>query len=256
MDRRLAERRRRVAEDRARSNLSRLVRLLVLLAMVAFLMWFAQSPFMSVGEITIQGADRVDVGSVLERHGVVEGRPLLLIDVGGAETSLLSDPWVEAASVARDWPTRVVVEIVERVPAVAVQLSDGWWMAAADATLLEAISEPPANLPAARLSDRDSSEAVEDLMVAGAVEFLTSLPGEYQWGAVVSTGPEGLEATVAGFPVRIGRPFDTAEKAVVTAAMIDSGLEEGSVLTVVAPASPAVLPPVAEPTDTTSTTAP
>lgn len=261
MDRRLMDRRRRVAEERARSNLGRLVRLLVWLALVAGLVWFAQSPFLSVAEVAVRGTNRVDPVPVLEAHRVVEGRPLLLLDVAGAEQSLLEDPWVEAASVARDWPTRVIVDIEERDPAAVAELADGRWLISEDAVLLErAGADEGAQLPVVALSGQSAGEAAESLELEGAVEYLTSLPGEYRAGAVVRRGGEGLEATVAGYLVRVGPPFDTEEKATVTAAMLDSGVEEGSILTVVAPASPAVLPPGAtipeadpevEPTSTT-----
>lgn len=66
----------------------------------------------------------------------------------------------------------------------------------------------------------------------------------------MAPGEGGLVATVDGFEVRLGGPFEMDSKAAVSAALIDSGLEEGSVLTVVAPASPAVLPPGAAPTST------
>ncbi|MGH8911870.1 MAG: hypothetical protein ACRDVD_05105, partial [Acidimicrobiia bacterium] len=65
-----------------------------------------------------------------------------------------------------------------------------------------------------------------------------------------------LEATVDGFTVRLGRPFEMEEKATVTLAVIDDGLEEGSIITVVAPASPAVLVPGAEQGNTTTTSEP
>lgn len=253
MDRRLLERRRRVAEERARSNLGRLVRILALLAFAAMGVWFAQSPFMSVGRIVVQGAERVDVTPVLEEHRIVEGRPLLVLDVAAAERALSEDPWVASARVARDWPTRVVVEIEERQPEAVVELSDGRWLSSADGTLLEPAESTPPDLPAVVLSHLDPKDAGDDLALKGAVEYVTALPESYRSGTVVRQGEEGLEATVAGFLVRLGRPFDTVEKAAVTAAMIDSGLEEGAVLTVVAPASPAVLPPGQE-TDESATT--
>jgi cell division protein FtsQ len=249
MDQRLAERRRRVAEDRARSNLARLVRILVVLALLGGVVWLAQSPFLSVGEIVVRGSDRVDVSAALTRHQVTEGRPMLLVDIAGARDSLLEDAWVAEARIAREWPTGIVVEIVERVPAAAVLLEDGWWLVSGDATLLEPMEEAPPDLPVAELDDLDSDDA-DALEVSGAVEYLAALPAELQAGARVVTTAEGLEATVTGFTVRLGRPFDMAEKAAVTAAMIESGVEEGSILTVVAPASPALLPPGAV-TDTT-----
>lgn len=243
MDRRLAERRKRVAEDRARSNLSRLIRVLVVLALVAAVVWFAQSPFVSVGSIRVEGADRVDVMSVLDSHGVTEGRPMLVIDVQGAERALRQDPWVAEATVARDWPQTVVVAIEERRPAVRAELAEGAWLVADDGTLLDPDEGEGQALPRVVLADLDADAATEDLTLKGAVEFLVSLPDGYRQGAMVTRGTEGLEAVVAGYTVRVGRPFDTAEKAAVTAAMIDAGVEEGAILTVVAPANPAVLPP-------------
>lgn len=262
MDRRLAERRRRVAEDRARTNLGRLVRLLVVVAFLGGLVWFAQSPFLSVDEIVVQGADRVDVAAALARSEVVAGRPMLLVDVAGAEERLRADPWVATAEVGRDWPTRIVAEIEERVPFAALQLAEGWWAVADDATLLESV-DGPGSLPVAEFPDSVRSGVDEDLGVEGAVAFLAGLPHELQAGARVFATGEGLEARVAGFVVRLGRPFDMGEKAAVTAAILEKGVEEGSIITVVAPASPAVLPPGATPANgeepeegSTDTTAP
>jgi cell division protein FtsQ len=251
VDRRLAERRRRVAEDRARSDLTRLLRLLMVLGLVGGLVWFAQSPFLSVGSIDVSGADEVDVDAALVAHGVVEGRPMLVLDVDGAEAALRSDPWVAEARVARDWPTRVLVEVVEWRPEASVELADGWWLVAADGILLEETGEVAPGLPSISLPSLSSGEVEDDLELAGAVEYVSSLPDGYRVGASVGAGPEGLEATVEGFSVRLGRPFDMEEKALVTAAMIETGVEQGAIITVVAPASPAVLPPGAEPSDST-----
>lgn len=256
MDQRLADRRRRVAEDRARSNLGRLIRVLVLGAMVAALVWFAQSPFLSVGEIAVDGADTVDVIGVLARHQVVEGRPMLLVDVEAAEESLRADPWVASAEVARDWPTRIEVVIEERQSFAGVRLAGGWWMAAADATLLQPLAGRPDGRPVAEFPGLDPA-AADGLEVTGAVEYLAALPAPLQGGASVRASEEGLEGRVGGFVVRLGRPFEMAQKAAVTAAILERGIEAGSIITVVAPASPAVLPPGAgEPGSTAATTVP
>lgn len=261
MDRRLAERRRRVAEDRARSNLGRLVRLLLVVAVLGGLVWFAQSPFLSVDEIVVEGADRVDVAAALARSDVVPGRPMLLVDVAGAEKRLAADPWVAAAEVGRDWPTRIVAVVEERVPFAALRLAEGWWVVSDDATLLEPIDGPGA-LPVAEFPDSVRSAVDENLDVEGAVAYLAALPAGVQADSRVFATAEGLEATVAGFTVRLGRPFDMEEKAAVTAAIIEQGVDEGSIITVVAPASPAVLPPGADtgetpdPGETPDTTTP
>ncbi len=248
MDPRLAARRRRVAEDRARSNLGRLVRFLVLLAAVAGVVWFLQSPFLSVQRLVVRGAHRVDVERILSEHGVVEGRAMVTLRLDPARQALAADPWVASAEVAREWPTTVRVEIIEREAAASVRLSDGWWLVAADATVLERVDQSDPSLPSARFPGVTESDAADDLEVAGAVEYLAALPVNHRGGAVVRVGEGGLVATVDGFEVRLGGPFEMDSKAAVTAALLDSGLDEGSVLTVVAPASPAVLPPGASDT--------
>lgn len=243
MDPRLADRRRRVAEDRARSNVTRLIRFLVVLAPLAALVWFIQSPFLSVAEIQVNGANQVDVGSVLATHGVVEGRAMISLDLSAPERVLAANPWVSEVSLSRDWPRTVRVEVVERTPAVNGRFSNGWSLLAADAVILERVDAPRADLPSAEFDGVAARDATDSLEVAGAVEFLSTLPTSLGRGALVRRGTDGLEGIVAGFTVRLGGPFEMSSKAAVTAALIETELEEGSILTVVAPASPAVLPP-------------
>ena len=243
MDPRLADRRRRVAEDRARSNMARLIRFLLFVTAVAGLVWFAQSPFLSVSEIVVTGASRVDVRQVLHDHGVSEGRAMVALDLDEPERLLSVNPWVEQVSVARKWPTTVIVEVVERTPAVNVRFANGWSLVAADGTVLERIDVAAPDLPQAEFDTVPSRDGGEDLQVVGAVEYLAGLPDQYRLGAVVRPATEGLEAVVDGFTVRLGGPFEMASKAAVTGALLDTGLEEGAILTVVAPASRAVLPP-------------
>ena len=241
MDPRLVDRRRRVAEDRARSNLGRLMWTLVVLALLAGAVWLLQSPFLSVARIEVEGAARVEARSVLATREVVEGRPMVLLDIAGAQAALEAEPWVSRATVARDWPTTVVVEVAERVPGAVVEFADGPFLLAQDGTVLEPLGERSPDLPLARFPDTRSGEAGRD--VAGAVEFLVSLPQQRQGDAQVTQGGDGLVATVSGFEVRLGRSSDMHDKALVTAELLDAGLEEGSIITVVAPASPAVLAP-------------
>ena len=249
MDPRLEHRRRRVAEDRARSNLGRLVKLLLVVGVVAALVWLAQSPFLSVADIKVSGADRVDVTGALQSRQIVVGQPMLLLDIDGAQAALLDDPWVAEAEVARDWPTTVLVRVAERLASATAHLADGWWLLAADGTVLAEAAGPNPALGVAEFETMTPDEAGDDLLVSGAVAFLDALPTDWRPGVTVRPTPDGLEAVVAGFVVRLGRPFDMEAKADVTVAILSGGVEEGSILTVVAPASPAVLPPGAAPVD-------
>lgn len=254
MDRRLADRRRKVAEERARHRLSRLLRLLVAAAVLSFVAWLLQSPFLSVGAIEVSGASQVDVISALAEEDVVVGHPMVLVSASDAERRLLEDPWVADAMVARDWPTTVAVTVTERVPAATVRLGDELWLASGDGALLETTDTAAAAFGLAELPSMTADQG-DSLEVVGAVEYLASLTEDFRQGATVRLGEEGLEATVGGFSVRLGGPFEMSSKARVTEAMLRLGLASGSVITVVSPASPAVLPPGGS-MKTTTTTAP
>lgn len=245
IDPRLADRRRRVAEDRARGNLSRLLWILVVLAVGAAVVWVLQSPFLSVSEIVVRGAVETDPRAILAEHDVVEGRPMILVDTDGPQEDLSADPWIHDVTVAREWPTTVAVSIDERAPAAVVRFSDGDHLVAADGVVLEpAVSA--GSLPVAYLPHLSAADGDDDLETAGAVGFLAALPPDRRHTAEVSSGPDGLVATVSGYEIRLGRPFDMEDKAVVTSELLEAGVEEGSIITVVAPASPAVLAPGAD----------
>ena len=112
---RIMRRRAQVREFGARSQLRRLLRLLVVVALAAALLWFAQSPVFSVAEVSISGSVEADVDQILAGAEVYVGRPLILIRTGRVEDALEADLWIKSAEVHRRFPNRVEVEIVERV---------------------------------------------------------------------------------------------------------------------------------------------
>src|SRR5665811_2003652 len=199
MDPRLADRRRRVAEDRARSNMARLIRFLMVVAALAGLVWLIQSPFLSVSRVVVLGADQVDVDGVLEEQGVVEGRAMVALNLDETERRLRADPWVEEVTLAREWPTTVRVEVVERTPAVNVRFTNGWSIVAADGTVLEKTETPVSGLPQAEFDAVASRDGGTDLQVVGAVEYLASLAPQYRADAVVRPTTDGIEASVDGY---------------------------------------------------------
>jgi hypothetical protein len=77
----------------------------------------------------------------------------------------------------------------------------------------------------------------------GALRFVDGLPPELATVAEVSTDGEGLFAIVDGHRVLLGRPSDMTEKAIVLASLIDSGIEPGAEVNVIAHLRPAVTNP-------------
>lgn len=70
-----------------------------------------------VAKIQIEGATRhLDKQSIA--HGLVAAidAPLLDLDLARLRTQLISDPWVHDASISRQWPPALKVNLVEEVP--------------------------------------------------------------------------------------------------------------------------------------------
>lgn len=255
IDPRLAERRRSVAEQRIRSNLRRLVWLLMAVGLVAAGVWTLQSPVFSVTSIEISGVVASGAERVVLEAGVEKGVPLISIDTASVEDAIEADPRVVSASVSRSWPQTVVVEVEERFPVAWVVSPAGSVHVAADGVVIEVGSRPD-QAPMVRTFTQEAlspGEATTDSVVLGGIEFLDALRADLAVGAVVDATGGELTATIAGFRVRLGFPSEMSSKAAVLAAVVDSEPEEGSEITLLAPERPAVLEPSAT---TTTTTAP
>lgn len=243
IDPRLMERRKTVAEDKAKRNVTRLLKFLALVLAVGFLVWLVFSPWLSVSLVETEGIEASSANSILVDAGVVAGTPMIAVDPGAVERALLTDPWVAEADVSRRWPDLVIVEVVERVPAAWVQTEGGWTRRALDGVALPSETEPDPAMVWIDMSDVAEDLADESPDVLGAIEFAAALPESLQEGAVVTRVDGELWATVSGYQVRLGRPVEMGDKAVSLAALMGEDIPKGSTLVLIAPTNPAVMTP-------------
>lgn len=242
MDRKIAQRRHRVTEQRAQTRLRIVIGLVALTVVIGAGWWLLRSPFLSIDTVAVTGADHTDVPAVLERLGVGAGTPTISVDEAAIETALGASPWVAESSVVTTWPGTLEIEIVEHAPVAAFQRGD----ALVSVTRTGAIVEQLQDVGTWPLVVSDGAaprpgEVMSSPATLGALEFVAALPGELASGAVVTVGRDGLlTATVAGHPVRLGRAVDLAPKAAALAAVLGSGVEAGSTIDVTAPRHPAV----------------
>jgi hypothetical protein len=107
----------------------------VLVAVALVFAWkFATDPrWTGLRAMEVHGAHRHAPGEIAQLSGLVFGKDLVHMDVAGARTRLLSDPWIQEATVSRRWPHRVVLQIRERAPVAS--LGPERWISS-DATVL------------------------------------------------------------------------------------------------------------------------
>jgi cell division protein FtsQ len=80
------------------------------------------SPALAVRTIEVRGAERTQVGELLEASGLEEGMNVFSVSTGDAQKRLVGLPWVKKANVTRIVPDRIVLEVVEHQPVAVINL--------------------------------------------------------------------------------------------------------------------------------------
>ncbi|NHZ70247.1 MAG: FtsQ-type POTRA domain-containing protein [Proteobacteria bacterium] len=244
----LAERRRNVSEDRARRRLKWILFTIVALSVGVVGFWLVRSPLLSISTVTYTNVVNADPESALTQLGVGIGSPTIDVDGGAIAAAVESDPWVDEAVVSVKWPGTIEIDVTEHVLAAPAKAGDGWVLLSAATTVIGPAATPTGDDLVINI-DQGSIEPgipIDDALTVGAVAFARALREDLAVGASIYVEGDGLFATVAGHTVRLGRPVDLSEKAMVLAALIDQGLDPEATIDVIAPTRPAVLNPQPE----------
>lgn len=225
---------------RARAPWVGVVLLLVLISAAVAL----HSPWLSVREIEIAGADRVDAAGLLDRAGIGTGAIMIWLDTRAVEAAIAGDPWTAAVHAGREWPSRLVVEVEERVPGLWMEGTGGWMLVATDGTVLEVADQAGDGLLTVALGLQTLPPGVrpQDPLWNELLALSGVLSGQLASTSRVVTDGTEIWLETPGHLVRFGHPIDLAEKGRVAQVMLDDGLPTGATLDVVAPRRPAVVP--------------
>ena len=122
VDPRFRERRIAVRRQAGRRRLKRLLVLVAVAVVALATVIVLRSPVLDVDGVAVAGVRYTDPAAIQEAAGIGIGSPLLLADLDGAEEAIEELPWVEDATVRRELPSDVVVEVDERTPAAVVSI--------------------------------------------------------------------------------------------------------------------------------------
>lgn len=202
------------------------------------------SPWLSLRNIEIVGAERVDAAGRLERAGIGPGAVMIWLDTGTAIEAILADPWAAGVTVERVFPHTLFVEVDERTPAVWIQGLDSWMLVGSDGVVVEIATEPgqgvllaAVSLPDVPVGTHPDEPAWDELVALG-----TALDGDLGAEARVVPLMSELWLQIPGHRVRLGHPIDLGEKGLVLRALLAEGIEDGATIDLVAPRRPAVSP--------------
>lgn len=251
IDRRMLRRRAEVAEGRTRSSLSRLGLFLLFALFVGLPVWVLRSPLLAVDEINIEGALPNQAGDLLARTGINLGQPLVTVRLAEVEANLESDPRVLASEVVRRWPNEVLVMVTPRLPVAWIADGAGWSLVGVDGVVLETAGQPGSGMPTVIVDPSLQASLL------GGLEFVAHIDPLLFTGAMIEMRGEELWGNVGGYEVRLGRAMDMAEKARALNTILRQSAEfgssefgplvPGSLITLIAPARPAISIPAHNP---------
>ena len=142
-DIRAAERAERAARARRR-YLSYVLKIAAVVAAVLVLVFGSifvyRSNLLDVRAVTVSGVEHLTDQEVTQLAAVPDDSTLLRLDTEGICSRLEEHPWVQSATISRQFPHTIKIQVTERTPSAAVKISsksiwvvstDGAWLSAA-----------------------------------------------------------------------------------------------------------------------------
>lgn len=209
----------RLRAVRRKRRARRGVRLVLVVAPLVLLLGAAVSPLLDVDEVRVVGNRQLPTAEVLALAGVRPGSRMVTVDTAAVARRFADTPIVSRVAVRRAWPGTVVIELVERQPAIGVATEGR--VAVYDADGVEiARGAQPAGVPMLRLASGGS--AGPDV-VAAAVTVIRSLPKQVraQVSTLTASSVDDLTLTMRdGATVVWGSRERSSEKARVLTALL------------------------------------
>ena len=145
--------------------------------------WLLTSDRFDIEAIDVRGTRTLDAEHVRLIAGVSVGDNVFRLDLSDVERAIEADPWVATASVERELPDRLIIDVVERTPAAVVDLG-GLYLADAEGLVFKRVAVERgegAGLPV--VTGLDRSDYIEDANAArAAIRRALSIARTYSGG--------------------------------------------------------------------------
>ena len=100
----------------------------------------AQRAGFQSANVSIEGAGRLSRADVLRIAGITESSTLFLIDADATRTRLLRNSWIAEATVAKLYPDRLEIAIVEKKPFAVWQSRGNFFVIAGDGAIIDQLA--------------------------------------------------------------------------------------------------------------------
>jgi cell division protein FtsQ len=197
------------------------------------------SSVLGVRQVVVRGAGQVQPSLVQLTAAVPLGTPLARVDLGAVRARVEGIPAVASAQVRRQWPNTLLVQVVVRVPVLAVSSGGRWQLVDRTGVVFKTVAAPPAGLPV--VTTGGDPATVDQPTMQAMATVAGSLPAAVaqRVRSIGASSPDDVELTLAtGARVRWGSADQTAVKAQVLAVLLARGGPKVSLYDVSAPGAP------------------
>jgi cell division protein FtsQ len=192
---------------------------LMAIAIVAGVGWaLLESRFFVVRGVQVSGTHLVTPAQVRSAADIPAGLPLIRVNDAVVAHRVEQLRQVQSARVTRDWPDTVAISVTERVPALAVPVSQGYDLIDQDGVVVESVSEQPLDMPILDLPAGPAQPAAlrGNPAVHAAAVVVRELPRYLARKLVSVQAPSATEVTLrlsGGVSIVWGGTDRAAEKA-------------------------------------------
>ena len=189
-----------------------------------------RSPYFAAHRIEVRGTSHVTRPEVLRIAGITPGTNVFTLDAGSAEARLERDPWIAQATVTKDLPSTLVIDIDERVAVAVVETGGALRLVADDGALLEAaLPRTAAGLPTIASTEPGVQPGPD--AIGGAARAIAamgpSLRGRIHGVSILSDGQLRVDLS-SGAEVAYGEAVELSEKAMALRALLDYAVDKGA----------------------------
>jgi cell division protein FtsQ len=193
----------------------------VIAAGVAFLA--VDSPILDVDHVRVRGVEQLTADEVRAAAGVHRHDALLFLDTGAIARRVERLPWVEHASVSRQWPGTVRISVTEYQPIAWAHDGNAVVLFAANGRAIARVRSAPAGATEVRGVRRLPADG-EVLSPPDATNVVTQLPPDLaRRVAAIDVGGNGLGLVLAqGGEIRLGNAAGIDAKAAAALGVLQS----------------------------------
>ena len=224
-DSRWASRRKVVATNASRNKKRLLVLAGSVFGVIACVLVVLASPIVGVRKIDVEGVRYMNADLVTSVKKSLLGKSVLTVDTNAAERRLEGDPWVDSVRIRTYFPSRLTIEIVERVPvAWFIGVDNRARIVDQDARVLAVeTGQPTAYLQITGVGANLAPGGSAGDIYRAAAQLAKALPDELMKVVlnVGTAGPNQLTMTLrSGTLVNFGQPVDVQKKLIAVVVLL------------------------------------